>query len=83
VFSDIGGPLVVDSGENKPYPSISLTLPCSQSKRTGRISPSMFTRITEQLGFLYTAMVPVPTEYMMDYKNPSILLFDRFGYLLL
>jgi hypothetical protein len=29
--------------------------------------PSMFTRITEHLGFIYSAMVPAPMEYMTPF----------------
>jgi len=36
--------------------------------------PSMFTRITAHLPFIYASMVPAPMEYMnMDYKTPFIV----------
>ena len=35
--------------------------------------PSMFTRITEHLDFIYAAMVPAPMEYMMNYKTPFVI----------
>ena len=67
---DSGGPLVVDMGENKHVLVGATSFGVSTCEGP---YPSMFTRITEHLGFIYAAMVPAPMEYMMDYKTPFVL----------
>jgi len=68
---DSGGPLVVDMGENKHVLVGATSFGVSTCEGP---YPSMFTRITEHLGFIFAAMVPAPMEYMnQDYKTPFIV----------
>jgi len=67
---DSGGPLVVDTGDNHHVLVGATSFGVSTCEGP---YPSMFTRITEHLGFIYASMVPAPMEYMMNYVTPYVV----------
>jgi len=71
---DSGGPLVVDNGTNR-YVVVGATS-FGVSTCEGPY-PSMFSRVSTFLDFIYSAMVPAPMEYLIHYETPKILNFDQ------
>merc|ERR1712123_456548 len=67
---DSGGPLVVNTDDNKHVLVGATSFGVSTCEGP---YPSMFTRITKHLSFIYAAMVPAPMEFMLNYKTPFIV----------
>jgi len=67
---DSGGPLVVNNGTNK------FVLVGATSFGVAGCEgpyPSVFSRVSTFLDFIYAAMVPTPMEYLIDYSTPKIV----------
>jgi len=75
---DSGGPLVVSNGTSNDGSNRYVLVGATSfgvSTCEGPY-PSMFSRVSTFLDFIYAAMVPAPMQYLIDYQTPKILTFE-------